>query len=126
MAIKNSGNRLKFSEIEDEFGQNPQRSLGSYQTTHPDFGNKNLGELTNLPLDTGIPTSGEIKFSDLTRSAFNNRRKAISNSLKDFFSSDELLSLGLNPKDRAQDLSIETYEKLTNFFMLKVKKKCGP
>tara|TARA_B100000401_G_scaffold419778_1_gene344716 strand:- start:3116 stop:4078 length:963 start_codon:yes stop_codon:yes gene_type:complete len=64
MAIKNSGTKLKFSEIEDEFGQNPQRSLGSYQTTHPDFGNKNLGELTNLPLDTGIPTSGQIKFSD--------------------------------------------------------------
>ena len=64
MAIKNSGSPLNFSEIEDEFGQNPGRSLGRYRNTHPDFGNKNLGELTNLPLDTGIPTSGEIKFSD--------------------------------------------------------------
>ena len=64
MAIKNSGTSLSFQEIEDEFGQNPGRSLGRYRNTHPDFGNKNLGELTNLPLDTGIPTSGEIKFSD--------------------------------------------------------------
>ena len=64
MAIKNSGSPLNFSEIEDEFGQNPGRSLGRYRNTHPDFGNKNLGELSNLPLDTGIPTSGQIKFSD--------------------------------------------------------------
>ena len=64
MAIKNSGTSLSFQEIENEFGQNPGRSLGRYRNTHPDFGNKNLGELTNLPLDTGIPTSGEIKFSD--------------------------------------------------------------
>ena len=63
MAIKNSGTQLKFSEIEQEFGQNNGRSLGRYRNTHPDFKNKNLGELSNLPLDTGIPTSGQIKFS---------------------------------------------------------------
>ena len=65
MAIKNSGSpnpSLGFGEIENEFGQNPGRSLGRYRTTHPDFGNKNLGDLENLPLDTGIPKSGEIKF----------------------------------------------------------------
>ena len=70
MAIKNatdnSGNKnpLSFEEIEIEFGQNPGRSLGRYRNSHPDFGNKNLGELTDLPLDTGIPKTGEIKFSD--------------------------------------------------------------
>tara|TARA_B100001769_G_scaffold77812_1_gene58769 strand:+ start:885 stop:1844 length:960 start_codon:yes stop_codon:yes gene_type:complete len=64
MTIKNSGSSLTFQEIENEFGQNPGRSLGRYQSSHPDFGNKNLGELSNLPLDTGIPASGEIKFSD--------------------------------------------------------------
>ena len=78
------------------------------------------------PKEKKIRNDFEIKFSDLTRSAFNNRRKAISNSLKDFFSSDELLSLGLNPKDRAQNLSIETYEKLTNFLMLRERKEFGP
>ena len=60
----NPGSQISFTNIETEFGNNPLRSLGSYRNTHPDFGNKNLGELTNLPLDTGIPTSGEIKFSD--------------------------------------------------------------
>ena len=67
MTIKSSASPnppLSFQEIEEEFGQNPGRSLGRYRTSHPDFGNKNLGELTNLPLDTGIPTTGEIKYSD--------------------------------------------------------------
>ena len=66
MAInKTSGDELSFqNDIEAEFGNNPLRSLGSYRNTHPDFQNENLGELTDLPLDTGIPKSGEIKFSD--------------------------------------------------------------
>ena len=58
MAIKNSGNSLSFSEIEAEFGQNGGRSLGGYRLT------QNVGSLSNLPLDSGIPTSGQIKFSD--------------------------------------------------------------
>ena len=64
MVVKNSGTKLRFTEIENEFGQNPGRSLGRYRSSHPNFGNKNLGELSNLPLDTGIPASGTIKFSD--------------------------------------------------------------
>ena len=66
MAInKTSGDTLSFKDdIEKEFGNNPSRSLGSYRSTHPDFQNENPGDLSNLPLDTGIPTSGEIKFSD--------------------------------------------------------------
>ncbi len=62
---KSSGDELSFqNDIETEFGDNPGRSLGSYRNTHPDFQNKNCGTLTDLPLDTGIPKSGEIKFSD--------------------------------------------------------------
>ena len=62
---KTSGDELSFqNDIESEFGNNPKRSLGSYRNTDADFQNKNLGALTNLPLDSGIPTSGEIKFSD--------------------------------------------------------------
>ena len=62
---KSSGQQLSFqNDIEAEFGNNPLRSLGSYRNTHPNFGNKNLGELSDLPLDTGIPKSGTIKFSD--------------------------------------------------------------
>ena len=58
MAIKSSGSSLSFSEIEAEFGANGSRSLGAYRLT------QNVGSLSNLPLDSGIPTSGTIKFSD--------------------------------------------------------------
>ena len=64
MTIKNSGSQLAFSEIENEFGQPDNgRSLGRYRSSDSEFKNKNCGQLTNLPLDTGIPASGEIKFS---------------------------------------------------------------
>ena len=64
MTIKNSGSELAFSEIEAEFGQPDNgRSLGRYRNTDSEFKNKNIGQLSNLPLDTCIPTSGEIKFS---------------------------------------------------------------
>ena len=64
MTIKNSGSELAFSEIEAEFGQPDNgRSLGRYRNTDSEFKNKSMGQLSNLPLDTGIPTSGEIKFS---------------------------------------------------------------
>ena len=57
MALQGSG-QISFSQIENEFGQNGERSLGDYRTS------QSVGELSNLPLDSGIPTSGEIKFSD--------------------------------------------------------------
>ena len=57
MALQGSG-QISFSQIENEFGQNGERSIGDYRTQ------QSVGELSNLPLDSGIPTSGEIKFSD--------------------------------------------------------------
>ena len=64
MTIKNSGSQLSFSEIEAEFGQPDNgRSLGRYRSSDSEFKNKSMGQLSNLPLDTGIPTSGEIRFS---------------------------------------------------------------
>ena len=65
MAIKSSGTQLSFSEIEAEFGSNGERSLGDYRLT------QNIGELSNLPLDTGVPTSGQIKFSDFYNKKLN-------------------------------------------------------
>jgi len=57
MAIKSSGNPLAFSEIETEFGSNSSRSLGDYRIS------QTVGSLTKT-LDTGIPSSGTIKFSE--------------------------------------------------------------
>ena len=68
MTIKNSGTQLSFSEIEDEFGNNPARSLGQYRRDDPsnnfDNASPSGSSLSGLPLDTGIPVSGEIKFSN--------------------------------------------------------------
>ena len=58
MAVKASGSPLSFSEIETEFGQNNDRDLGEYRVS------QTVGGLSNQPLDTGIPQSGAIKFSD--------------------------------------------------------------
>ena len=58
MAVKSSGSPLAFSEIEAEFGQNSDRDLGEYRVS------QTVGGLSNQPLDTGIPQSGAIKFSE--------------------------------------------------------------
>ena len=50
--------------------------------------------------------------SILTREAFSKRRKLISNSLKSFFSEQDLVELGIETKSRPENLSVETYLKL--------------
>ncbi len=58
MALQSSG-QLSFSQIQTEFGSNTGKTLGNYRVS------QNVGELSNLPLDTGIPQgNSEIKFSD--------------------------------------------------------------
>ncbi len=59
MALQASG-QIKYSEIIAEFGTptNTNGGIGEYRIS------ENVGTLTNLPLDTGVPQSGQIKFSD--------------------------------------------------------------
>ena len=67
MAIKASGTSLSFSEIRTEFGANVGStgvSLGRYRNSDSNFRFKNVGSLTDLPLDEGIPKTGQIKVSD--------------------------------------------------------------
>ena len=66
MAIKASGSQLAFSEIVSEFGDNDTSSLGGYRvrTGGATYPQTFPGDLSFSSLDTGIPTSGEIKFSD--------------------------------------------------------------
>ena len=66
MAVKASGSQLAFSEIISEFGDNDTSSLGGYRVrsggaTYPQ---SFPGGLSFSSLDTGIPSSGQIKFSD--------------------------------------------------------------
>ena len=65
MTIKSSGTQLGFGEIETEFGAQSPRSLGSYRHT------QTVNGLTFNGIDTGIPTSGEIKFSDFYSKSLN-------------------------------------------------------
>lgn len=58
MTLQNSGTSISFSQIENEFGQNSDRDLGEYRVS------QTVGRMSNLPLDSGIPQSGQIRFSD--------------------------------------------------------------
>lgn len=57
MALQNSG-PISFSNIKDEFGLPPNKNLGAYRVS------ETYGQLSSLPLDSGIPQSGQIKFSN--------------------------------------------------------------
>ena len=57
------GNPISFGQIRDEFGITPNDGetaggLGGYRVSD------SIGSLSNLPLDTGVPQSGQIAFSD--------------------------------------------------------------
>ena len=78
MALQASGT-IKYSQIIAEFGTPNNGGLGEFRLG----GGENVGSLTNLPLDTGVPISGEIKFSD-----FYSKRL---NQIVDFY------SIGNNP-----------------------------
>lgn len=56
MALQSSG-QISFSNIRAEFGETPV-GMGSYRVS------ENIGDMSNLPLDTDIPQSGQIAFSD--------------------------------------------------------------
>ena len=71
MTLKGSG-QLSFSEIIGEFGAAPNisgsgggASFGRYRVS------ETYGAMSNLPLDTGLPQSGQIKFSDFYNKQLN-------------------------------------------------------
>ena len=57
MPLPSSPNSISANQISQEFGRNSPFKLGDYRST-TSFGG------VNWPFDEGIPTSGEIKFSD--------------------------------------------------------------
>ena len=65
MTIKASGTQLAFQEIEAEFGAQSPRSLGSYRHT------QTVNGLTFNGIDSGVPSSGEIAFSDFYGKSLN-------------------------------------------------------
>lgn len=61
-----------------------------------------------------LPVIDEVIFSDIVKVAFEQRRKIISNSLKKYFTSKQLESLGINPLLRPEQLSGDDFIKLAN------------
>lgn len=57
MTLQASGS-ISFSQIANEFGLPSARNLGAYRVS------QSVGNFSNLPLDTGIPQSGSIAFSN--------------------------------------------------------------
>ncbi len=51
---------------------------------------------------------------NMLRDAFNQRRKTIQNSLKQYFNAEQFIALGLDPKIRAEQISVEQWVKLAN------------
>ena len=64
MALQGSG-QISFGQISAEFGTPPGKNLGAYRVS------ETYGAMSNLPLDTGIPQSGQIKFSDFYNKQLN-------------------------------------------------------
>ena len=69
MALQGSG-EISFGEIRAEFGNGNNR-LGQYRRDDSSFDNDNNGSLTNMPLDDGVPTSGEIRFGSFYNKQLN-------------------------------------------------------
>lgn len=65
------------------------------------------GKLPHLAQD-------EQLFSTIVRTAFNQRRKMLRNSLRNILSDNQLSALKIDPKQRAQTLTLADYVKLAN------------
>ena len=59
MALQASGT-IKYSQIITEFGTPNNGGLGEFRLG----GGEDVGSLSDVPLDVGVPVSGQIKFSD--------------------------------------------------------------
>ena len=67
-------------------------------------------QLTPKKLDLSINNK---LFADIVRDAFNQRRKTITNSLKNYVNLDILSQLNIDPKSRAENLSLADYTAIT-------------
>lgn len=68
-----------------------------------------------IPRRSLQPLANDLKtFSNVVREAFNYRRKTLSNCLKKIISNDDLIRLGIDPKKRPQELTVEDFVKISN------------
>jgi 16S rRNA (adenine1518-N6/adenine1519-N6)-dimethyltransferase len=67
----------------------------------------------------------EELFDQLLRQAFNMRRKRLANALKGLISETDIKSLGIDPGLRAEQLTVDSFIQLGNFFATKVADETG-
>jgi 16S rRNA (adenine1518-N6/adenine1519-N6)-dimethyltransferase len=60
----------------------------------------------------------EKHMEEIVRTAFNTRRKTIANSLRKIFTVDSLTNVGIDPKERAENIPITSYEALAKIKLL--------
>ena len=65
MTLPTSGNSISFDQIATEFGYPTDNKFSNYRVS------QDVGDLSNMPLDTGIPQSGQLKFSDFLGKSLN-------------------------------------------------------
>ncbi len=70
-----------------------------------------LSPITNIK----HTVNDEILFEKIIADAFNQRRKTLRNTLKSHLSDNEIMSLGIQPSIRAENLSVSQFVDLTNF-----------
>lgn len=66
------------------------------------------------PIDTAPNDAVLETLERVTRMAFANKRKTLRNNLKKVLSESDLLELGINPQNRAETLTLETFHRLSN------------
>lgn len=72
-----------------------------------------------LPLDKPEYDVGDYQhFSKIVQTAFSQRRKTISNSLKSLLDRDTIINCGIDPRMRAENLALSDYAKLSRASIL--------
>jgi 16S rRNA (adenine1518-N6/adenine1519-N6)-dimethyltransferase len=67
------------------------------------------------PLETPLITSENTPlFDEILRHAFGQRRKQLGNALKDLLTPEQFSAAGIEPKERAENLSVEDFVALTD------------
>lgn len=103
MTLPAIGNPISFDEIKKEFGAPTENRFGNYRIS------QTVGQLNNLPLDTGIPQSGIVSFSNfyskkqnIVVDLFSNPQNIDSRvNAKSKYTSNEVVVIG--PGDRPED-----------------------
>ena len=72
-----------------------------------------MSSVIKISPKTPLDKTTDAQLNQILILAFNQRRKKISNSLKEAFTSDEIKTLGIDPKSRPENLTVDEYLRLS-------------